>query len=432
LPPAERRKILQIGRIILQSHQSQQRPVRRVLVVGHADFDTPRRPDVEQRMSLLRAASVEAALIQAVESLSASDRSRPPPRPLYSRRINWKERGLGATQPVVPAPRTEAQRALNRRVEIMLDPRTSVTASRLDFLGQGQPSPNPVTKKLEDAISRFRKCVVRDKCCGLDRQAKGTRPPNTIGAQNCYSAVNEAACRLGKGSVLPPKLPLFGDFIGSQDRRAPYSKHMRCCPDRDDFAKLCKNEAYGARCTHCFGGAAPHLVVKYKQQPLDLAVSTLKNAIDAGFLVRAGVLSGICDDKPDMSCVGRIKKKNPKALGSVWKLCPEHYILIFARDENTFLFYDSSHASILERGEFTFGLMFYDSADVRLSTARSSSNLDVDSSGDHRPDPGFRDPAPPPFAPLQHRFQVLNLAVIGQWNCAGNEIVPHQDRCWKS
>jgi outer membrane protein OmpA-like peptidoglycan-associated protein len=443
LPLAERKKLFQIARIILESHQSQKRPIRRVLLVGHADFDTPRRPDFEQRVSLRRALSVEAALIQAVEFLSSPDRSQPPPRPLYSRRIHWKERGFGATEPIVPAPRTEAERALNRRVEITLNPSSPVTARRRTLLvGQGQPSPSPVTKKLEDAIDRFRKCVVRDKCCGFDEQSTwkykdlhdGNSPPDTIGPQNCFCAVTEAACRLSKGSIPQPKLPpsFFGDFVGSKDLRAPYSKQMSCCTHRDDFRQQCAaSKTYNARCTHCFTDPAPRLVIKYRQQALDQAVSTLKTAIDAGFLVRAGVLSGICDDKPDLGCVAAIKKSNPSALGAVWKLCPEHYILIIARDENTFLFYDSSHASVLVRGEFTFGLLFYDSSDVRLSTAKSSSNLNVGSWGFHT-NLGFTDPAPPTKDPQdQKRFQVLNLAVTGHWNCAGNETVTHQDRCWK-
>jgi hypothetical protein len=443
LPLAERKKILQIARIILESHQSQRHPVRRVLLVGHADIDTPRRPDFERRISLRRALSVEAALIQAVEHLSAPDLSQPPPRPLYSRRILWKQLGLGATQPVVPAPRTEAERALNRRVEIILNPSSPVTARRRAFLvGQVTPSPSPVTKKLEGAIARFRKCVVRDKCCGLDEQSTSqykaihdrTIPPDTIGAQNCFCAVTEAACRLGKGSMPEPKLPpsFFGDFVGSKDMRDPYSKQMICCPHRDDFRTQCANSTtYNARCTHCFQKPAPHLVIKYRPQMLDHAVSTLKTVIDAGFVVRAGVLSGICDDKPDMGCAAAIKKNNPSALGQVWKLCPEHYILIFARDENTFLFYDSSQASVLERGEFTFGLLFYDSSEARLSTAMSSSNLDVGRSGFHT-NLGFKDPASKAEEqPLQKRFQALNLAVIGHWNCTGNETFTHQEHCWR-
>jgi hypothetical protein len=81
------------------------------------------------------------------------------------------------------------------------------------------------------------------------------------------------------------------------------------------------------------------------------------------------------------------------------------------------------------RGEFTFGPLFYDSSDVRLSTARSSSNLDVGSGGYHT-NLGFTDP-PQPNDPLQKCFKVLNLAVTGHWNCAGNETATPQDRCWK-
>jgi len=178
LPLAERKQISQIARIILESHQPQKLPVRSVLFVGHADFDTPRRPDFEQRVSLRRALSVETAVIEAVESLSAPDGSQPPPRPLYSRRILWREQGAGATQPVVPAPRTEAERALNRRVEIILNPSSPVTARRRSFLvGQGQPNSSPLTGRLEDAIDRFRKCVVRDKCCGFDEREMWNRRP---------------------------------------------------------------------------------------------------------------------------------------------------------------------------------------------------------------------------------------------------------------
>jgi outer membrane protein OmpA-like peptidoglycan-associated protein len=442
LPLAERKKISQIARIILESRQPQKLPIRSVLFVGHADFDTPRRPDFEQRVSLRRALSVETAVIEAVESLSSPDRSQPPPRPLYSRRILWKEQGAGATQPVVPAPRTEAERALNRRVEIILNPSSPVTARQRTFLvGKGQPSSSPISQKLEDAIVRFRRCVVRDKCCGSDEQPNwkykdihdGTKQPDTIGGQNCFCAVTEAVCRLGKGSIPRPKLPprFFGDFVGSKDLRTPYSTQMSCCTYRKDFRDQCAaSKTYNAHCTHCFTAPAPHLVIKYRQQPLDQAVSTLKTAIDAGFLVRVGVLSGICDDKPDLGCVARIKRDNPSQLGEAWKRCPEHYILIFARDENKFLFYDSSEASLFARGGFTFGLLFYDSSDVRLSTARSSSNLDVDNQGVHAK-LGFTDPHDTLAIRHQKRFQVLTLAVTDHWNCTGNEPVTHQDSCWK-
>jgi hypothetical protein len=284
--------------------------------------------------------------------------------------------------------------------------------------------------------------VVRDKCCGFDEQSNwkykdihdGKEDPDTIGPQNCFCAVTEAACRLGKGSIPRPKLPasFFGDFVGSKDLRDPYPKGMICCTHRDDFRAQCAaSKTYNARCTHCYKDPAPHLVIKYRQQILDHAVSTLKTVIDAGFLVRAGVLSGICDDKPDMGCVATIRKTNPGALSEVWKLCPEHYILIFARDENTFLFYDSSHASVLLRGEFTFGLLFYDSSDGRLSTAKGSSNLEVGSSGFHT-NLGFVDPTAQADDPhFQKRFQVLNLAVTGHWNCTGNETITRQDRCWQ-
>lgn len=446
LPPAERKKIFEIARLILESHGAQKGPVRSVLLVGHADFDTPRRPEFEKRISLRRALSVEAALVQAVERLSAPDPSQPPPRPLYSRRILWKERGAGAAYPVVPAPRTEAERALNRRVEIILNPASpsspAPALTRFSLVAQAQPSNGPVTKKLENAIGLFRKCVDRDKCCGFDQQSTwklkdihdGKKAPDIIGPQNCFCAVTEAACRLGKGSVPQPKLPpsFFGDFAEAKDLRAPYSKRMGCCPHRDDFPGRCADDSsYNARCTHCATDPAPHLVVKYKKQTLDQAVSTLKTAIDAGFLVRAGVLSGLCDDKPDVGCAAKIRKDKPSASGAIWKLCPEHYILIFARDENTFLFYDSSHASALERGEFTFGLLFYNSSDARLSTSRNSSNLNVENQGFHT-GLGYTDPAFP-TKKLEHqkRFQVLNLALTGHWNCAGNEPIARQDRCWK-
>ena len=65
LPPAEQARIDQVARLVLASHAKGRRPIATIRLVGHADFDTPRRPSFERRISGDRARSVQRALNRA-------------------------------------------------------------------------------------------------------------------------------------------------------------------------------------------------------------------------------------------------------------------------------------------------------------------------------------------------------------------------------
>ncbi|GEM_PF-1675470 len=108
LPPQEQQKIDQLARLIVRSYSSGQQPIRTIRLMGHADKDTPRRPEFERKISGDRALQVKNALIKQI------NQSR------ISSGIRWEVVGVGASQLVVQTPRTEAERSRNRRVDIHL------------------------------------------------------------------------------------------------------------------------------------------------------------------------------------------------------------------------------------------------------------------------------------------------------------------------
>jgi D-alanyl-D-alanine carboxypeptidase len=90
------------------------RAVKRVRLVGHADRDPGRGPAFERRLSGQRAEHVRAALLDAIERASGSRHA--------GAGIAWQIVATGASRPAVRNPRSETDRARNRRVEIWLDP----------------------------------------------------------------------------------------------------------------------------------------------------------------------------------------------------------------------------------------------------------------------------------------------------------------------
>ena len=108
LPPPEQQKIRSFANLIRQSFRPGCQPIRTVRLMGHADRDIQRGPAFEKRLSVDRARAVE----QALKGLIGS--------PAISSRIAWQPDGVGASSLIVPNPRTEPERALNRRVEISL------------------------------------------------------------------------------------------------------------------------------------------------------------------------------------------------------------------------------------------------------------------------------------------------------------------------
>jgi outer membrane protein OmpA-like peptidoglycan-associated protein len=108
LLPAEQHKIRNIAQLIRRSFQPGCPPIRTVRLMGHADRDMQRGPAFEKRISFDRA----RAVVQALKGLIGS--------PAISSRIAWQPGGVGASSLIVPSPRTEPERARNRRVEILL------------------------------------------------------------------------------------------------------------------------------------------------------------------------------------------------------------------------------------------------------------------------------------------------------------------------
>jgi outer membrane protein OmpA-like peptidoglycan-associated protein len=119
LPPSEQRKIESIARFVVSGLAGSGRPVHRIQLHGHADTDTPRRPSFEMQMSVARAQRMQNALSSAIDRIAAS-LPGPTPLPVFSSRIDWRISGVGASHLAVPNPRTETDRARNRRVEILV------------------------------------------------------------------------------------------------------------------------------------------------------------------------------------------------------------------------------------------------------------------------------------------------------------------------
>jgi hypothetical protein len=63
----------------------------------------------------------------------------------------------------------------------------------------------------------------------------------------------------------------------------------------------------------------------------------------------------------------------------------EHSILIIGHDNgNGFVFWDTGNNSAGVDGSSSFGMLWYDSSDDRLSTASSHNDLPVDKDGKHQ------------------------------------------------
>jgi V8-like Glu-specific endopeptidase len=115
LPARERRKVEQTAGLIVGSYKAGCSPVVQVELVGHADRDAQRGRAFEDEISTRRALSLQHALRQLINKRDISSR------------IVWQARGAGARRLAATNPRSEAERALNRRVEVALS--TRITAS---------------------------------------------------------------------------------------------------------------------------------------------------------------------------------------------------------------------------------------------------------------------------------------------------------------
>jgi outer membrane protein OmpA-like peptidoglycan-associated protein len=110
LPSSERSKFQNIARLVVRSFGPGKRPIRRVRLIGHADRDIARErrePGFIRKMSHQRATAAKRALQRLIRN------------PSILARIRWYVSGAGASRLAVPNPRTESERARNRRVEIV-------------------------------------------------------------------------------------------------------------------------------------------------------------------------------------------------------------------------------------------------------------------------------------------------------------------------
>lgn len=106
LPKSERDKIDQIANMVIQSFRPGCTPIRWIMMVGHADTDTPRRPSFEKVISGERVSEVQKALNIAINAR----------RPGLTRQVALVMRRKGASELL------GTDRAMNRRVAIYMVP----------------------------------------------------------------------------------------------------------------------------------------------------------------------------------------------------------------------------------------------------------------------------------------------------------------------
>jgi hypothetical protein len=160
-----------------------------------------------------------------------------------------------------------------------------------------------------------------------------------------------------------------------------------------------------------------YLVLQYQAEPLKKMVERLKCLLDRGCVVPVGVLSGICDDKPDLSGICQ-----PIPLQDKWRDCWEHWLLVIGYDGNRFVFWDSAESSMIgpikpgnSKDNHYFGFLHYDPVNHRLSTATTNPGvkdaLEVDAWGFHTQ--GV------PQAHAQKRYQVVSMWNGLPWKASG-------------
>jgi peptidoglycan hydrolase-like protein with peptidoglycan-binding domain len=107
------------------------------------------------------------------------------------------------------------------------------------------------------------------------------------------------------------------------------------------------------------------------------AVDAMRKALDDGHVVHARVLSGVGHGS---SAPAPNPKAKPTPIGPPPE---EHSLLIIGFDGNTFVFSDPD-ASVSHTPEDGFGVLTFDSATGRLSTAADDSDMIVSTGGKHR------------------------------------------------
>jgi outer membrane protein OmpA-like peptidoglycan-associated protein len=379
LPASERATIESVARMIVASLARGGRKVHRVRLHGHADTDTPRRPSFEMRMSLERARRMRSVLSAAVDRIAAS-LPGPPALPPFSTRIDWRVSGAGATRLAVPGARTERDRARNRRVEILLYQRQVSAPSRpRSFALVGQA---PTTSPVDRIIQEFLDAIGDAK---IDRK-------------NCFAAGTQVIQILQPGAPRGANCEIVSasSLVTAKSYQYPFSATVKCC----DWNVDCDVSRFKTGCGKCSTAQGPFLILSYNATLLAQAVARTKCILDQGCVVRAGVLSGICDDKPDVGCA-RITKR-----AEVWRTCPEHWLVIIGYVGNAFVFWDSAGSSRIAKGGHEFGLLHYNPTENRLTTGIDMWYMDVKGDGTHT------------WNTHQKRYQVLRLQTGGRFKAA--------------
>jgi outer membrane protein OmpA-like peptidoglycan-associated protein len=426
LPAVERQKIDRLARFIAYGLRSGRETIRAIRLVGHADVDTPRRPAFERQVARARAQAVLDGLWQALERVERSSGGALPP---YSSRVAWEVHSAGATRLLVPKPRTESDRVRNRRVEIAIVP----------YAGGARPAPIPIRARLGFAQS---KAVDVSAGAAIDDFLR--RAPNDLLRYNdpdfgsdladrrvCVAAAATKGIQLCNSASAPDRggIPCRGMLTlspGEGGRCYSRTVGSQILAGRDY-----KSPLSGSTRTECCTKGAPcppkklaelgngqYLVLQYQSAQLKQMVERLKCLLDRGCVVPVGVLSGICDDKPDLSGICK-----PVPLQDKWRDCWEHWLLIIGYDGNRFVFWDSAESSMIGplkpaggKDNHYFGFLYYDSTNHRLSTATTNAAvkdaLEVDSFGFHTQ--GV------PRLHAQKRYQVVSMWNGLPWKASGS------------
>jgi outer membrane protein OmpA-like peptidoglycan-associated protein len=178
VPAKERAKVTSMASLLVRSFRPGCKPIRTVRLVGHADRDVQRGPAFERRISAERALAVQQPLKQLLNN------------PLVASRIAWQASGIGATSLVVPNPRTEAERARNRRVEIWLN-------------GEGPEPSSP------DYIRWVQGCL--NQVLGLRLAVTGVMEPRT---RNAVRAFQQRQGLAVDGIINPQTVAVFINACG--------------------------------------------------------------------------------------------------------------------------------------------------------------------------------------------------------------------------
>jgi hypothetical protein len=122
------------------------------------------------------------------------------------------------------------------------------------------------------------------------------------------------------------------------------------------------------------------------------AAAQMRRALTDGRLVHARVVSGEGYGAPGTS-VGKIDPKTKKRVDEpadiaarrhpIGKAPQEHSLLIIGFDGDKFVFHDPDAGVSTAGGERGFGLLFFDSTENRLSTAKNPGDMLVDQTGKH-------------------------------------------------